>query len=47
MARFAAQGRSLQDVLQAVEDALMDGGYEDFVAATRHGTFQWTRAPES
>jgi hypothetical protein len=34
-------------VLQFVEDALLQAGYEDFAVATKHGTFQWTRAPES
>jgi hypothetical protein len=28
MARLAVQGRRIQDVLQSVEDALMDAGYE-------------------
>ena len=47
MARFAARGRQIQKVLQSVEDALLQAGYEDFVVATEHGTFLWTRAPES
>jgi hypothetical protein len=33
-------------VLQAVEDALIDAGYDDFMVATDHGTFRW-RAVES
>jgi hypothetical protein len=47
MARFAARGRQIQEVLQSVEDALIEAGFEDFAVATEHGTFQWMRAPES
>ena len=41
LARFARQGGGVRQVLQAVEDALMDAGYDDFVVATEHGTFRW------
>ena len=39
--RFARQGRGVRQVLQAVEDALVDGGYDDFAVATDRGTFRW------
>jgi hypothetical protein len=38
---FARQGRGIRDVLQSVEDALMDAGFDDFMVATEHGTFHW------
>ena len=41
LARFAKQGRGVHEVLQAVENALIDAGYDDFVVATEHGTFHW------
>jgi hypothetical protein len=31
----------LQEVLQAVEDALLKYGYDDFVVVTEHGSFHW------
>lgn len=45
MRRFVAQGRGVREVLQAVEDALVDAGYDDFVVATDRGTFRWMLAP--
>ena len=33
---FVRQGRGVREVLQAVEDALIDAGYDDFVVATEH-----------
>lgn len=36
---FANQDRDMRDVLQAVEDALIDTGCDDFVVATEHGAF--------
>jgi len=39
--RFAKQGKGVREVLQAVEDALMDAGYSDFMVATEHGSFHW------
>ena len=41
LARFAKQGRGVREVLQAVEDALIDAGYDDYVVATERGTFHW------
>ena len=38
MARFVKQGRDIREVLQAVEDALVGAGYDDFVVATERGT---------
>ena len=32
---------SVRDVLQAVEDALVDAGFEDFVVVTDRGSFHW------
>ena len=41
LARFAKHGRGVRQVLQAVEDALIDAGYDDYVVATEGGTFHW------
>jgi hypothetical protein len=38
---FARQGMGIREVLQSVEDALIDAGYDDFVVATERGTFRW------
>lgn len=38
---FAKQGRGILEVLQAMEDALVDAGYDDFMVATEHGTWHW------
>ena len=38
---FARQGRGVREVLQAVEDALVDAAYDDFVVVTEHGSFHW------
>jgi CTP:molybdopterin cytidylyltransferase MocA len=31
----------MQEVLQAVEDALINHGYDHLTVVTRHGSFQW------
>ena len=31
----------LQEVLQAVEDALLKSGYDDFMVVTQRGSFHW------
>jgi hypothetical protein len=41
VASFVKVGRGVQEVLQSVEDMLMDAGYDDFVVATKHGSFNW------
>jgi hypothetical protein len=38
------QPHRVQEVLQAVEDALMRHGYDYFTVVTEHGSFHWTRA---
>jgi len=38
---FVKQGRSVREVLQAVENALVNAGKDEFVVATERGTFQW------
>ena len=38
---FFRQGMGIRDVLQAVEDALVEAGYDDYVVATERGTFKW------
>lgn len=38
---FVRQGMNVRDVLQAVEDALVDTGFEDFVVVTDRGSFHW------
>jgi hypothetical protein len=30
----------IREILQSVEDALLDLGYDDFMVATEHGTFR-------
>jgi hypothetical protein len=44
MRRFVQQGGGIREVLQAVEDALVDAGYDDFVVATERGSFHWQTA---
>ncbi len=34
----------IREALQAVEDALVDGGYNDFLVITRNGSFHWMKA---
>ena len=43
MRRFVQQGRGVREVLQAVEDALVDAGYDDFVVVTKQGSFRWQK----
>jgi len=38
---FVRRGLGIREILQSVEDALIDAGYDDFVVATARGTFQW------
>jgi hypothetical protein len=38
-------GFKVKKKLQAVEDELIEAGYEDFVVATDRGSFRWTLAP--
>jgi hypothetical protein len=38
---FANEGRGIREILQSVEDALIDAGYDDFVLATERGTWHW------
>jgi hypothetical protein len=38
---FFKQGMGIREILQSVEDALMDAGYDDFMVATEHGSFRW------
>jgi hypothetical protein len=39
--QFMKQGLGVREALQAVEDALIDAGYDDFMAATERGSFHW------
>ena len=41
LAQFARMGRGIREILQAVEDALIDAGYDDFMVKTNHGSFRW------
>lgn len=41
IAQFVRQGTGLREVLQIVEEALVDGGYDDFVMTTERGIFHW------
>jgi hypothetical protein len=38
---FFKGGMRIREILQAIEDALIDRGYDHYVIATEHGTFQW------
>ena len=39
--QFMKRGRGIREILQSVEDALIDGGYDHFMVVTEHGTFYW------
>jgi hypothetical protein len=39
--QFMKRGKGILEILQSVEDALIDGGYDHFMVATNHGTFHW------
>jgi hypothetical protein len=41
MASFVKMGRDIQDILQSVEEALIEAGFDDFVVATNRGSFHW------
>jgi hypothetical protein len=41
MALLIKQGLAIEEVLQAVEDALVDARYDDLVIATERGIFHW------
>jgi hypothetical protein len=41
MRSFIEQGWGIEEILQAVENALVDAGYDDFAVATERGTFRW------
>ena len=36
------QGLGVQEILQVVEDALIQAGFDDYTISTQHGTFHWT-----
>jgi hypothetical protein len=44
--QFVRQGLGIREILQAVEDALVDDGYYDFLVATRNGSFHWMKGPD-
>jgi hypothetical protein len=39
--QFFKRGMGIQEILQAVEDMLIDGGYDHYIVVTEHGTFSW------
>ena len=39
--QFLKQGLGVREILQAVEDALIDAGHDDFMVATERGSFHW------
>jgi hypothetical protein len=46
------RGLGIREILQSIEDALIDGGYDHCMVVTEHGTFHWetfdrTRAREA
>jgi hypothetical protein len=38
---FVAQGMGVREVLQTVEDALIEAGFDDFIVVTERGLFHW------
>jgi hypothetical protein len=38
---FVAQGMGVREVLQTVEDALIEAGFDDFMVVTERGSFHW------
>ena len=46
MNQLVRQRPGIREVLQAVEDALVDSGYYDFLVATRNGSFHWMKTPD-
>jgi hypothetical protein len=50
--QFMKRGLGIREILQSIEDALIDGGYDHCMVVTEHGTFHWetfdrTRAREA
>jgi hypothetical protein len=39
--QFMKRGLGIREILQSIEDALIDGGYDHFMVATKQGTFHW------
>lgn len=39
---FVAQKMGVREVLQTVEDALIEAGFDDFMVVTEWGSFHWT-----
>ena len=39
--QFLSRGIGIREILQSIEDALIDGGYDHYMVATDHGTFEW------
>ena len=38
---FFKGGMRIREILQAIEDGLIDRGYDHYAVATEHGTFIW------
>jgi hypothetical protein len=39
--QFAKGALSIRETLQAIEDALIDQGFDEYLVATEHGSFTW------
>jgi hypothetical protein len=39
--QFMKRGPGSREILQSIEDALIDGGYDHCMVVTKHGTFHW------
>lgn len=39
--QFLKRGTGIREILQLIEDALIEGGYDHYMVATDHGTFEW------
>jgi hypothetical protein len=42
--QFMKRGLGIREILQSIEDALIDGGYDHCVVVTEHGAFTWEMA---
>ena len=45
--QFMKQDLGVREVLQAVEDALIDAGYDDHMVVTERGAASWKRSTSS
>jgi len=44
--QFGKAGLAQREILQAIEDVLVDTGFDEMMWATERGTFKWQRSPK-